>query len=128
MESTWLVFSIACAPQSLTFNAREIIMRRLHYVFLVQITVLVLYSTNALSHDDLAAREKEFRYGYQVGYITAIRESLEGALMCTKDIPLLEVIQILGAYNKIKGIPLDQTLSVKNITEALSNKYKCRAK
>lgn len=103
-------------------------MRRLHYVFLVQITVLLLYSTNAFSHDDLAAREKEFRYGYQVGYIAAIRESLEGTLMCTKDIPLLEVIQTLGAYNKIKGISLDQTLSAKNITEALSNKYKCRGK
>jgi hypothetical protein len=57
-------------------------MRRLHCVSLVP-TVLALCSASALSHDDLAAREKEFRYGYQVGYITAIRDSYEGGLMCS---------------------------------------------
>jgi len=45
--------------------------------------------------------------------------------MCTKDVPLLEVIQTIGTYNKAKGIAPEAALSVKNITDALSAKYKC---
>lgn len=48
--------------------------------------------------------------------------------MCTKDIPLLEVIQTIGACNKARGIPYDLALSTKNVTEALSAKYKCKAR
>ena len=102
-------------------------MRPLLRISLVS-TALALYCTSVFSHDDLAAREKEFRHGYQVGYITAVRDFHEGSLMCTKDIPLLEVIQTIGAYNKAKGIPFDLALSTKNIAEALSAKYKCKAK
>jgi hypothetical protein len=85
-------------------------------------------STSALAHDDLRAREKEFRYGYQVGYITAVRESNEGSVMCTKDVALLEVIQTLGAYNKSKGLTGEAALTATNVTEALSVKYKCPRK
>ena len=102
-------------------------MRSLHRIFLI-LAVLTLHCTNALSHDDLPAREEEFRHGYQVGFITAIRDAYEGTSMCTKDIPLLEVIQTVGAHSKAKGIPSDQALSAKHITEALSTKYKCKVK
>lgn len=89
---------------------------------------LTLCCANALAHDDMVAREKEFRYGYQVGYITAIRDAHEGSLMCTKDVSLLEAIQTIGAYGKAKGVTSDKVFSAKNITEALSAKYKCSAK
>lgn len=48
--------------------------------------------------------------------------------MCTKNIPLIEIIQVIGAYNKTKGISSEAALSVKNITEALSAKYRCQKK
>ena len=90
--------------------------------------VLSLFSAGALSHDDIAAREKEFHYGYQVGYITAIRDAHEGLLMCTKDIPLLELIQSIRAYKVANTIPTDQPPSAKVIIDALSTKYKCKRK
>ena len=48
--------------------------------------------------------------------------------MCTKDIPLLEIIQVLGAYNKVRGINPEAALSVKKVTEALAAKYRCPKK
>ena len=89
---------------------------------------LLVACTSSFAHDDIEGREKEFRYGYQVGYITAIRESAEGKLMCTKDTPLLEIIQVIGAFNAAKGLSPETALSVKNITEALSAKYRCQKK
>lgn len=94
----------------------------------VQTLIPLAICTSVLAHDDLAGRQKEFRYGYQVGYITAVRESAEGTAMCTKNIPLIEIIQVIGAYNKTKGISSEAALSVKNITEALSAKYRCQKK
>jgi len=91
----------------------------------IQALMLSVACSNSFAHDDSAGREKEFRYGYQVGYITAVREGAEGATMCTKDVPLLEIIQTLGAYNKAKGIAPEAALSVKSITDALSTKYRC---
>ena len=91
----------------------------------IQALMLAVACSNSFAHDDLVGREKEFRYGYQVGYITAVREDAEGATMCTKEVPLIEVIQTIGAYNKAKGIAPEAALSVKNITDALSAKYKC---
>lgn len=94
------------------------------YLFAKSLLILGICS-NALAHDDFAGREKEFYYGYRVGYITAVRDSNEGSLMCTKNVPLLEIIQTIGAYNKTKGIATEASLSVRNITGALSAKYKC---
>jgi len=48
--------------------------------------------------------------------------------MCTKDVSLLEVIQTISAYGKAKGVTSDKVFSTKNITGALSAKYKCSAK
>lgn len=90
--------------------------------------ILLAACSNSFAHDDLTGREKEFRYGYQVGFITAVRESAEGKSMCTKDVPLLEIIQAIGAFNKERGIAPEAALSVKNITEALSAKYSCKKK
>jgi hypothetical protein len=90
--------------------------------------VLLVVCSTSFAHDDLTGREKEFRYGYQVGFITAVRESAEGVTMCTKDVPLLEVIQVIGAFNKARGIAPEATLSVKNITEALFARYGCQKK
>lgn len=94
----------------------------------IQTLMPLIVCGSAFAHDDLAGREKEFRYGYRVGYITAVRESGEGTVMCTKDIPLLEIIQVLGAYNKVRGINPEAALSVKKVTEALAAKYRCPKK
>lgn len=94
----------------------------------IQTLMFLAACSSSFAHDDLADREKEFRYGYQVGYISAIREASEGSVMCTKDVPLLEVIQVIGAYNKANGIAPEAALSGKNITGALSAKYKCQRK
>lgn len=91
----------------------------------VQALIYLFACSSSFAHDDLTGREKEFRYGYQVGYLTAVREAAEGTTMCTKDVPQLEVIQTLGAHNKANGIAPEASLSVKHITEALSAKYKC---
>lgn len=90
--------------------------------------ILSFACTSSFAHDDLAGREKEFWYGYRAGFITAVRESGEGKSMCTKDVPLLEVVQALGAYNKAKGIRPELALTVKNVTDALSARYKCPKK
>lgn len=92
----------------------------------MQALMLSVASSSLFAHDDFAGREKEFGYGYQVGYITAVRDMAEGASMCKKDVPLLEIIQVIGAYNKAKGIAPETRLSVKNITEALSARYRCQ--
>ena len=94
----------------------------------VRALILLATCSSSFAHDDLTGRENEFRYGYQVGYITAVRESAEGVSMCTKDVPLLEVIQVVGAFNKARGIAPEAALSVKNITEALSARYRCQKK
>ena len=94
----------------------------------MQALMLLLASTRSYAHDDSAGREKEFWYGYRVGFITAVREAAEGASMCTKNVPLLEVIQTLGTYNKAKGIAPETALTVKNVTDALSAKYVCPKK
>ncbi len=104
------------------------IMKPLALPTAMQALMLLVVCTSSFAHDDLAGREKEFRYGYQVGYITAVRESTEGTAMCTKDVPLLEVIQAIGAYNKARGTAPEAALSVKNVTEALSAKYRCQKK
>lgn len=85
-------------------------------------------SARSFAHDDLAGREKEFYNGYRVGYITAVREAAEGQSMCTKEVPLLEVIHVIGAYIKTKGITPNAAFSVKNITDALAAKYRCPKK
>lgn len=90
--------------------------------------MLLLVGASSYAHDDSAGREKEYWYGYRVGFITAVRESAEGASMCTKNVPLLEVIQTIGTYNKTKGIAPEAALTVKNITDALSAKYVCPKK
>ena len=90
--------------------------------------LLAIYVGGATAHDDVVGREKEFWYGYRVGYITAIRDAYEGTLMCTKDVPLLEVIQVIGAHNKANNISADTAISVKSVTEALSAKYACKRK
>jgi hypothetical protein len=79
----------------------------------------------ALAHDDIAGRESEFRHGYQIGYITAIRDANEGIAMCTKDVPLLEIIKAISTYNKALGTAPELALSAKNISSALTAQYKC---
>jgi hypothetical protein len=44
--------------------------------------------------------------------------------MCTKDVPLAEVIQAIDDYNKAKGLP-PGSLSAKDMIEVLSEKYPC---
>ena len=97
-------------------------------ILMTHVLILWPICASSYAHDDLAGREKEFGYGYRVGFISAVRESSEGISMCTKDVPLLEVIQTLGNHNKVKGIAPEAALTVKNITDALSTQYKCAKK
>ncbi|GAB2901752.1 hypothetical protein GCM10027046_33450 [Uliginosibacterium flavum] len=82
-------------------------------------------ASSSFAHDDAGGREKEFSYGYRAGYIAAVREVGEGTAMCTRSVSLLEVIQVIGAHSKSKGITPESALTAKHITEALAAKYPC---
>jgi hypothetical protein len=89
--------------------------------------VLAFHGADALSGEKQAARSAGYRHGYHMGYIAAVRDSFEGASMCTKDVPLAEVIQAIDDYNKTKGLP-PGSLSAKDAIEVLSEKYPCAEK
>ena len=46
--------------------------------------------------------------------------------MCTKSVPLLEIVQTISAYTQAKSVTSEEAFSAKNITAALSAKYKCK--